>query len=192
MFFCEESVLDLVMATTEDAGEWHTVKSREKHRKPRETGIKLPPTSVGLPSSIPAFAALDKERSLEAIVPQKAGTTQDGSSGKDDRQAQGVAVDALPGGKESTSKKLKSKKLTAKDTVARLPKADEFRATLRSIREQHKYQDAVQLEKFAEIIQNAYRDVDLSWNVITDGQVEKVRLQCCQHHFLSFRAPPES
>lgn len=178
------------MATREDAGEWQTVKSKDKHRKPRETSIKLPPTSVGLPSSIPAFAALDMERRREGNYSQKAGTTRDGSSGKQEAQAQATTVDTLPVGKESTSKKSKARKFPAKDAAVGLPKADEFRATLRSIREQHKCQDAVQLEKFAEIILKAYRDVELPWSVITDGEVEKVRLRCSEHQFLSICSPP--
>jgi hypothetical protein len=170
---------DLVMAPVEDIGIWQTVKSKDKHRKPRESNSKLPPTSIGLRSSIPAFAALDRRGSHEVVLSElEGGNLNDGSSGttaNDEGHTHDVKVMKSSSVNDSKSKKPKTKKLTTKDVVGSLPSADDFRATLKSIQQEYKHHEAMQLSKFANIFLTAYKDVDLKFNnLVNEGPLEKV------------------
>lgn len=173
--------VDFTMATTADSGEWQTVKHKEKSRKSRETGRKLPPTSVGLPSSITAFAALDKKKDEDARHSQAEGETlNDGSSERleeDGKPTNGMLGNTLLPGKESKAKRPKAKKLTSSDDSANVPEADSFRATLKGIKEQHKYQEAMQLTKLEGVLRKSFKNDELQFSkMLAEGPLDKVRL----------------
>eukprot|EP00884_Botryococcus_braunii_P003584 jgi/Botrbrau1/13226/Bobra.9_1s0015.2 len=167
------------MTLTEDPGEWQTVKPKDKHRKPRESSTRLPPTSVGLPSAITAFAALDNRQDQnEKLSEVGGGAPNDGSSErmtKDAKAGHGRPGDPLYLAKESKSKKPKVKKLTSNDYSTSLLEADAFRATLKSIREEHKYQEAMQLNKLLDLFRKSFKDNELQFNkLVTEGPLDQV------------------
>jgi hypothetical protein len=169
------------MASNGGDGKWHTVKAKDKNKKPKDPSAKSGMENGGVAVTMPVFAALDREQGPKAKAAQRHGASSSPESrsgetlGRSESSQDGPHSVSPDVGKKAKAKKPKVKKLSPKDAGPSLPSAAAFKDTLRGVREQYKYQEQAQLGRVADIFGNAYKEVELPFNkLITEGPLDKV------------------